>query len=150
MCFVYLHPSNPFPPLFFLVIYCKRLGLLRLGVSIHNNNNNNNNNKQPRNKQNDNDSIERRDSRYFSISTLCRELSPTRTLKWLGRNRAQITCNTSSAYRVQRVVCHMVRRDTSAIKLDSVIVAFILALFHSLKLLTQRKRGGNRSNRRKL
>ena len=32
--------SNPFPPLF-LVIYCKRLGLLRLGVSIHNNNNNN-------------------------------------------------------------------------------------------------------------
>ena len=43
MCFVYLHPSNPFPPLF-LVIYCKRLGLLRLGVSIHNNNNNNNNN----------------------------------------------------------------------------------------------------------
>ena len=33
MCFVYLHPSNPFPPLF-LVIYCKRLGLLRLGVSI--------------------------------------------------------------------------------------------------------------------
>ena len=38
MCFVYLHPSNPFPPLFFLVIYCKRLGLLRLGVSIHNNN----------------------------------------------------------------------------------------------------------------
>ena len=35
-------PSNPFPPLFH-VIYCKRLGLLRLGVSIHNNNNNNNN-----------------------------------------------------------------------------------------------------------
>ena len=33
-------PSNPFPPLFH-VIYCKRLGLLRLGVSIHNNNNNN-------------------------------------------------------------------------------------------------------------
>ena len=26
-------PSNPFPPLFH-VIYCKRLGLLRLGVSI--------------------------------------------------------------------------------------------------------------------
>ena len=32
-------PSDPFPPLFH-VIYCKRLGLLRLGVSIHNNNNN--------------------------------------------------------------------------------------------------------------
>ena len=34
-------PLQPFPPLF-LVIYCKRLGLLRLGISIHNNNNNNN------------------------------------------------------------------------------------------------------------
>ena len=30
--------------------------------------------------------------------------SPTRTLKWPGRNRVQITCNTSSAYHVQHVV----------------------------------------------
>ena len=29
-------PSNPFPPLFH-IIYCKCLGLFRLGVSIHNN-----------------------------------------------------------------------------------------------------------------
>ena len=48
MCFAYLHPcppspSNPLPPLFH-VIYCKRLGLFRLGASIHNNNNNDNNN----------------------------------------------------------------------------------------------------------
>ena len=35
-------PSYPFPPLFH-VIYCKRLWLLRLGVSIHHHNNNNNN-----------------------------------------------------------------------------------------------------------
>ena len=35
----------------------------------------------------------------FTISSLSRELSPTHThtLKWSGRNRVQITCNTSSA-----------------------------------------------------
>ena len=35
-----------------------------------------------------------------------RELYPTRTLKWPGRNLVQITCNTSSAYQVQHVVLH--------------------------------------------
>ena len=39
---------------------------------------------------------------YFSF--LRRELSPTRTLKRPGRNRVQITCNSSSAYHVQHVV----------------------------------------------
>ena len=33
-----------------------------------------------------------------------RESPPTRILKWPGRNRVQITCNTSSAYHVQHVV----------------------------------------------
>ena len=37
-------------------------------------------------------------------SSLRREPPPTRTLKRPGRNRVQITCNTSSAYRVQHVV----------------------------------------------
>ena len=60
-----------------------------------NNNNSNNNNR-----------IQRRNSRFFTISSLRRELSPTRTLKWPGRNRVQITCNTSSAYQVQHVVLH--------------------------------------------
>ena len=36
--------------------------------------------------------------------TLRREPSPTRTLKWPGLSRVQITCNTSSAYHVQYVV----------------------------------------------
>ena len=40
----------------------------------------------------------------FTISSLRREPSPTRTLKWPGRNRVQITCNASSAYHVQHVV----------------------------------------------
>ena len=54
-----------------------------------NNNNNNNNNR-----------IQRRYSRFFTISSQRRELSPTRTLKWPG------TCNTSSAYHVQ-VSCYV-------------------------------------------
>ena len=33
--------------------------------------------------------------------------------------KAQITCKTSSAHHVQRVVCHLLRRNSSAIKFDS-------------------------------
>ena len=43
---------------------------------------------------------------FFTISSQRRELSPTRTLKWPGRNHVQITCNTSSAYHVQ-VSCYV-------------------------------------------
>ena len=47
---------------------------------------------------------ERRNSRFFTISSLRREPSPTRTLNWPERNRVQITCNKSSAYHVQHVL----------------------------------------------
>ena len=50
--------------------------------------------------------IQRRYLRFFTISSQRRELFPTRTLKWPGRNRVQITCNTSSAYHVQ-VSCYV-------------------------------------------
>ena len=53
---------------------------------------------------NDNNSIQRCSSRFFTISSLRRELSPTGMFKWPGRNHVQITCNTSSAYHVQHVV----------------------------------------------
>ena len=53
---------------------------------------------------NNNNRIQRRNSRMFTISSLRREPPPTRTLTWSGRNRVQITCNTSSAYHVQHVV----------------------------------------------
>ena len=66
---------------------------------------------------------------FFTISSVRRKLSPTRTLKLPKRNRVQITCNTSSAYHVQRVVCHLVRRDISAVKFDRVKIAFISSLF---------------------
>ena len=38
---------------------------------------------------------------FFTISSQRRELSPTCTLKWPGRNSVQITCNTSSVYHMQ-------------------------------------------------
>ena len=44
----------------------------------------------------------------------------------------QIPCSTQSAYHVQHVVCHVVRRDSSAIKFDGVEIVSILALFYQL------------------
>ena len=72
-------------------------------TASHNNNNNNNNSNNNNNNNNNNNRIQRRSSRFFTISSQRRELSPTRTLKWPGRNRAQsratnralITCNMS-------------------------------------------------------
>ena len=61
------------------------------------------------NNNNNNNRTERRNSRVLTISSLHRELSPARTLKWPGRNhvqinRVQIMCNTSSAFHMQFVV----------------------------------------------
>ena len=72
---------------------------------------------------------------FFTISSLCRELYPTRTLKWSWRNRVQITSNTSSAYHVKLAVRHFERGDSSALKFDRVEIAFFLALFYWLKQL---------------
>ena len=58
------------------------------------------------NNNNNNDGIQKRYSRFFTISSEHCELSPIRTLKWPGRNGAQITCNTLSAYHVQ-VSCYV-------------------------------------------
>ena len=88
-----------------------------------------------------------------TISSLRRELSPARTLKWPGRSRVQITCSTPSAYHVEHAVCHLVRRHSSAIKFDKVEIAFILALFYWLKPLTdeqtnkQTKKKNNKKNK---
>ena len=51
---------------------------------------------------------------YFTISSLRLEPSPTRTLKRPGRNRVQITCNTSSAHHVQHVVIRATRYKGTA------------------------------------
>ena len=42
---------------------------------------------------------------FFTIFSMRRQLSATRTLKWPRRNRVQVTCNTSIVYYVQHVVC---------------------------------------------
>ena len=42
---------------------------------------------------------------FFTISSLCHKLSPTRPLKWPGCNHVQIICNTLSAYHVQHIEC---------------------------------------------
>ena len=68
------------------------LGLGSMGEELSFNNNNDNNN---------NSRIQRRYSRFFTISSQRHELSPTRTLKWPGCNHVQITCNTLNAYHVQ-------------------------------------------------
>ena len=62
---------------------------------LHNNNNSDNNNS---------NHIQRRNSRFFTVSSLRSELSPIHTLKWPGRNRVQIVCNTLSAHHMLHVV----------------------------------------------
>ena len=66
-------------------------------------------------------------------------------LKWPGRNRVQITCNTSSAHHAH-VVCHLVRRGSSAIKFNRVemgrgggvvVVCLFVCFFFSLILLAE-------------
>ena len=56
---------------------------------------------------NNDNCIQGRNSRFFTISSLCRKPSPICALKWPKCNRVQIMCNTASAYRhVQHDVLH--------------------------------------------
>ena len=89
------------------------------------------------NKNNNNDRIERHTSRFLQsphCATSCLQLIST--FKWPGRKRAQVTCNTSSVYHVQHAVCHVVQRDSSAIKFDRAEIAIFSALSYWLKPLT--------------
>ena len=57
--------------------------------------------------------------------------NPLTALQTVSNTYAQgpgeIMCNTSSTYHVQHAVCHLVRRDSSAIKFDRVEITFTLA-----------------------
>ena len=66
-----------------------------------------------------------------------------------GCSYVQIMCNMSNAYHVQPAVCHLVRTNSSAIKFDRVVIAFIWALFYWLKPINRWRRGGNWSTWRK-
>ena len=87
--------------------------------TYYNNNNNNNNN----NSNNNNKSIKSLNSTFFTISSLCHEPSPTRTLL-PGHNRVQIMSNTSSAHQVQHVVIQLSYQEFKS--------HFYLALFYWL------------------
>ena len=65
----------------------------------------------------DNDT-ERRDSKICIFSSLGHGLSPTPTLNWPRLNGVKITCSTSGDHQVRHVVCHVVQKDSSAIKFD--------------------------------
>ena len=71
-----------------------------------NNNDNSNNNTTTTTTTDNNNRIERRNSKFLQ-SPHC----VANCLKWPGRNCLQIKCNT-----VQPAVCHLVQRDSSAIK----------------------------------
>ena len=60
---------------------------------------------------NNNNRIQRRNSRFLTISSLRRKLSPTHTLKWPRHNHVQTTWNCC-------VACHVVRTDSSAIQTE--------------------------------
>ena len=69
-----------------------------------------------RNNNNNND-IARRSSRFlFAISSLRLEQSLRCRLKCPGRYRVKIKRNASGVFHVQYVVCHVVRRNSSAIR----------------------------------
>ena len=63
------------------------------------------------------------------------KLSPACTV-----NHVQITYNTSGTYHVQQVMCHVVQRASSSVKLERAEITFTLALFHWLKSLTNEGR----------
>ena len=54
---------------------------------------------------------------FYSLLTAPQTVSST-FAQWPERHRVQITCNTSGADHVQHVVCHVVRRDSSANNFD--------------------------------
>ena len=97
-----------------------------------------------------NNHIQGRNSRFFTISSLRREPSPTRTLKWPGGNHVEITRNTSSAYRVQHVVLRATWYEGAAQLLSITELKSHSFVFYFIGWIINRwRRGGNRSTRRK-
>ena len=98
----------------------------------------------------DNNRIQRLNSRFFTISSLRHELSPTRTLKWPERNRVQITCNTPNAYHVQHVVLRATWYEGTAQLLSlTELKSHLFELYFIGRTINRWRRGGNRSTRRK-
>ena len=86
---------------------------------------------------------ERRISRFLAISLLRREQSLACIFRWPGCGRVYMSCNTSGAYHVQYAVCHVIRRDSSAIKFDRVEICMSFN-FISIAETINRRRGMGR------
>ena len=61
---------------------------------------------------NDNNDMKEAIQDFFTMSSLCFELSPRCMIKWPGYSHVQIMCNTSGDCHVQHVVCHVVQRGS--------------------------------------
>ena len=79
-----------------------------------------------------NNHIQMRNSRFLTISSPCRKLSPSSQEAWAQScaNHMQHIQRFSRA--TCHVTCHVVPKDSSAIKFDRVEIAFILALSYWL------------------
>ena len=96
--------------------------------------------------------IHRRSFRFLTVTSLRREPSPTRTLKWprCNRNRVQISCNTSSACHVQHVVLRaMWYEGTAQLFTLTELKPHLFELYLIGWSINRLRRGGNRSTRRK-
>ena len=82
----------------------------------------------------------RRGNSRFLQSPLGQELSTALILKRPGCSCVKSMCNILDAYHMQDAECHVVGRDSSAVKFDRVKIAFVLALFHWLKMPHTRAR----------
>ena len=79
---------------------------------------------------NNNNHIQRRYLRFFTISSQCRKLSNTHAHVAQAESCANHVQHIERLSRATcRATCHLVRRDSSAIKFDRFEVAFIWALF---------------------
>ena len=73
-----------------------------------------------------------------------------RTLKWPGRNHVQITCNTSSIYRVQHVVLHATGyKGTAQLSSLTEFKSHLFELYFIGWTSNRWRSGGNRSTWRK-
>ena len=99
---------------------------------------------------NNNNRIHKRNLIFFTNSSLRPEPSPTRTLKWPGRNRLQIMCNTSSACHVQHVVLRATWYEGTAQLLSlRELKSHLFELYSICRTINRLRSGGNRSTRRK-
>ena len=97
-----------------------------------------------------NNPIEKRNSRFVTISSLRREPSPTCTLKWPRRNRVQIMCNTESAYHVQYVPLRATWYEGTALLLSfTEFKSHLFELYFVGWTINQWRWGGNWSTRKK-